>query len=269
MTGDAPWEIRNENAEIRNGTWVARGDVFVRIAICDDVPEDRQRLMDVLSRYLDMHRLLADIDCFESGEAFLSAFAPGKYQIVFMDIYMDKKGLTGMETAEQIRLADRDAAVILTTTSKSHGIEGYKLAVYYIVKPVEDAEFSHAMEKCREQIESFARTIDVISGRVTEQVRMRDILCAESQGRACVIRLHAGEIRANLSLDALCNMLGGFPFLRCHRSFVVNLVHTRDMRDNEFVLHNGQTVPISKSLKPATAKAFREYVRKRVLGKMV
>ena len=46
------------------------------------------------------------MDRFSSGEEFLGAFTAGKYDLIFLDIYMD--GITGMETASAtLRTRDR------------------------------------------------------------------------------------------------------------------------------------------------------------------
>ena len=44
----------------------------IRIAVCDDLKTERQKIILLLSSYLDQNNLYAEIDEFESGETFLS-----------------------------------------------------------------------------------------------------------------------------------------------------------------------------------------------------
>ena len=108
----------------------------MRIAICEDTQSDAKRLSETLSRYLDANGLDADVDYFTSGEDFIASFEPGLYQIIFMDIYMTKGGMTGMDAAEKVNALDKDAAIIFTTTSDEYILAGYSVAVFYIVKPI-------------------------------------------------------------------------------------------------------------------------------------
>lgn len=73
------------------------------------------------------------------------------------------------------------------------------------------------------------------------------------------------KIRSNLALEPLINKLGGFPFLRCHRSYIVNLIHISDMLDKDFVMEDGSRVPI-RAYQSASAKAFKEFVRAALRG---
>lgn len=239
----------------------------MRIAICEDASKDALHLNAALGRYLNANGLGADIERFESGEAFLAAFTPGKYQIVFMDIYMERGGMTGMQTAEKVHEADRDAAIIFTTNSDAFGIAGYRVAVYYILKPVRDAELARAMEKCRAQIERFARTIEIMSARKPVTIRLRDIYYIESQQRACVFVTSTGEIRSNMVFERLSETLDELPFVRCHRSFIVNLTHTADMLNKDFIIQGGYRVPISKTYQQQAQKAFKEFVRAELMNK--
>jgi len=245
----------------------------MRIAICEDIPEETSRLMEMIGRYLELNSLEAEVDHFESGEAFLPAFEPGKYQIIFMDIFMQKNGLTGIDVAEKVSRADREAAIIFVTTSKEFVLDGYRYAVFYITKPYDYERLAEAMDKCWIQIERYARTIEVIVDRYPRQIRLRDIYCIESLGRTCVFRTASHEFTAsNLIIDGLIERLGE-SFVMCHRSYIVNLLHVKEIvsekRDKIFVMENGGRVPISRTYLEISQKVFREFFWKRIQGDLV
>lgn len=74
----------------------------MNIAIVDDRKTDSDRLVGFIDTYAEQHRLQwGAMDRFSSGEEFLGAFTAGKYDLIFLDIYMD--GITGMETAVAFR----------------------------------------------------------------------------------------------------------------------------------------------------------------------
>ena len=241
----------------------------MRIAICEDLREDAMRLEGNVERFLKENHLSADIELFESGEDFLAAFSPGKYHIIFMDIFMKKGGITGMRAAEIAYSADPEAAIIFTTISTAHLYRGYSFAVFYIVKPVEYGKLAEGLNKCRTQIERHAKTMEIMVDRQLTQIRLRSIYCVESRGRACVFTFADGALRANMTISAVEEKLGGDPFVRCHNSFIVNMVHVDDMMEVDFLMRNGDAVPISKAFHALARKAFNEHIRRRVQGRTV
>ena len=76
----------------------------IKVAVCDDLEEDRQVLVNLLSEYTDKNNLYVKIQEFTSGEAFLASDT-SEYSLVFMDIFMD--GINGMETAKALIVRNR------------------------------------------------------------------------------------------------------------------------------------------------------------------
>ena len=69
----------------------------IKIAVCDDLAEDRENITRLLSEYTDKNNLYVKIEEFSSGEAFLSSDT-SVYSLVFMDIFMS--GMNGMDGEE-------------------------------------------------------------------------------------------------------------------------------------------------------------------------
>ncbi|MCL2605461.1 MAG: LytTR family DNA-binding domain-containing protein [Defluviitaleaceae bacterium] len=242
----------------------------MRIAICEDTPSDARSLNESLTRYLDVNKLAAEVDFFTGGEDFLSAFEPGKFQIIFMDIYMAKSGITGMDAAKEVNALDKDAAIIFTTTSDEYTLAGYGVAVFYILKPVEQKDMNQAMEKCRLQIERFAKTIEIVVNRMPIQIRLRDIYYIEIIIRNCVFSFAAGKKTTSaMNISDLMKKLGGSTFIQCHRSYVVNILHVRKMTKTEFIFKNGEKVPIGRKYRDAAQDAYRECFEKLIMGEVL
>ena len=63
----------------------------LRIAICDDRPEEREKLLCLLKQTL----ILTVSTQFGSSEELLEVFRPGDFDLLLMDIYMN--GMTGVK----------------------------------------------------------------------------------------------------------------------------------------------------------------------------
>ncbi|KAI4450264.1 hypothetical protein C823_004797 [Eubacterium plexicaudatum ASF492] len=81
-----------------------------RIAICDDIPEERERIRVVLKQGLDDCKMNAEIIEYESGAALLETWEEAKPDLLFLDIYMS--GPDGMETARRLREAGCKVIII-------------------------------------------------------------------------------------------------------------------------------------------------------------
>ena len=90
----------------------------MNIAIVDDLASDRLQLIGKLQTYMQQARIPFTLYEFDSGEAFLEAFSPGRFSIVFLDIYMG--GMTGMSVAHAIREQDFDCRLIFLTQSEEY-----------------------------------------------------------------------------------------------------------------------------------------------------
>jgi DNA-binding LytR/AlgR family response regulator len=212
----------------------------------------------MLGAYRDEQRIDLETQVFPNAEELLAAYEPGHFHILFLDIYMD--GMTGIDAAHQIRGMDEECALIFTTTSDSHAVEGFSLrAAHYLIKPVSYEAFCEAMERCSSRIREFARCVDIQDGRGTVRVRMRDIMYAEVFRNVCILHTTSGDIRARIAIDALEEALGGPPFLRCHRSFLVNLRRAEAISNGAFVLEGGGEALISKRLAAEARKSWRDF----------
>jgi CheY-like chemotaxis protein len=93
----------------------------LRIAVCEDDPDDAAFLDDLIEK----SGILSECHAFAGGEELLASFGAGRYDLIFMDIYME--GMQGIETVEAIRQTDRNVVIAFITSSLDHALEGFRL----------------------------------------------------------------------------------------------------------------------------------------------
>ncbi|MGD9560237.1 MAG: LytR/AlgR family response regulator transcription factor [Oscillospiraceae bacterium] len=238
----------------------------MRIAICEDRAEDRDRLVRLLNGWMAARQLSAEVRWFESGEHLLAQWEPGQYQILFMDIYLP--GRTGIKTVQKLREKDAGCAVILTTLSAEHGLDGFAVgAVHYLLKPVQAEALSEALERCQNVLQAHARYLEVSENRVPVRILLRDISHIEVMGNNCIIYTPARPVKVYATLEGLAQQLDETVFLRCHRSFVVNLQKVERLKNNEFVLQAGQgVVPVGRAWRAQARAGYDAYLAALVQG---
>ena len=103
----------------------------MRIAIVDDDIQMCEQLRTLLNEFLGDSSEISD---YRSGEEFLNAWETADFDLIILDIFMDK--LTGMDVARKIRERDSNVKIVFSTTSNEFASESYEVnACYYLRKP--------------------------------------------------------------------------------------------------------------------------------------
>ena len=217
----------------------------LQIAVCEDASADTARLVE----HIENSGVPSEVSCFESGEELLRSFRAERYDVIFMDIYMG--GETGVNVAEKIRKADKRVTLVFTTNSLDHTLESYRLkAVSYLEKPLLAEDVKEALELTLARRRARAAVAITMEGGRNAEVPLDGILFFEHQGHVVTVHTTAGVLRTHQAarLDEIEKRLPSPPFLRCHRSFIVNLNHVRriDKNTNSFTMMNGSRVDIQK-----------------------
>lgn len=147
----------------------------MRIAIVDDIKEERAVLYGWLSNQLSKRNIPGDFVEFESGEEFLAAAKKRPFTVVFLDIYMN--GANGIEIARELRMSDSDCFLIFTTTSTDHALEGFRVrALHYLVKPYNEKEISTLLDEILSRIPDSGKYIDVKVNGSNIQIPFKNII---------------------------------------------------------------------------------------------
>ena len=181
----------------------------IKIAVCDDLAEDRENITRLLSEYTDKNNLYVKIEEFSSGEAFLSSDT-SVYSLVFMDIFMS--GMNGMETAKKLISRNSRVQIVFGSTSTEFAAEAFDIeALHYMVKPVRKEKLFHILDRFFDSVYSL-RTVNVKVGRLEESIYISDILYAEADGKRAKIHTKKGVIDASMSMADLEEVLPANEF---------------------------------------------------------
>ena len=217
----------------------------LQVAICEDNQKDLAALRDMIEKT----DISAACFCFDSGEAFLESFCALKYDLIFMDIYM--KGARGLETVAAIRSLDETAVIAFVTSSPDHTRESYKLgALKYLDKPVTEKEVLNAMELALAQRNSRQTVTLAAAGGASVNILLDTVVYFEQQQHVIEIHTVSGVIKTSqgIKMNELEKRLPSPPFLRCHRSYLVNLdyIQRADREANCFYMKSGDRVDIRR-----------------------
>ena len=216
----------------------------MRIAICDDNASDRARLCGYIKDYLARHNYTAEVVAFPDGESLLKAFFVCPFDLMFIDIFMT--GMSGLEMAGNIRRIDPYCKIMFVTTSKDYMAESHMVQTSgYVVKPFTREKMDASMTIFYNEFQKSSRMIVVPVGREgSVWIPVASIEYVEVFDKSSHFHMHDSVIETTLTLSDAENKLGGEPFLRCHRSYIINMNHVRDIGDTSYLMKNGDSVPM-------------------------
>jgi len=231
----------------------------MKIAIVDDVEYERLKIKRDLIKELAERKITAEIVEFESGETFMEAFVPGAFFAVFLDIYM--RGMSGIDVGESLYQNDPDCKIIFLTGSEDYIRESYSVhATYYLVKPYELNQLQQALDF------SFPKPKpeDILAVRSRDgmtAIPRGDIFYVEAQGRYSYIHATGQCVECLDSFTEVVRPLeNDRRFFVCCRGVMVNLGKISAQKENDFIMTNGQTVPISRRIKSEALRAFQAFI---------
>lgn len=219
------------------------------IAICEDDKEEAQKLISIINEC----NAAAKTVLFKSGEDFFEEYCYGKYDLIFMDIYMS--GISGIDAVRRIREIDEDIPVAFTTSSTEHALESYRLdALKYIEKPVKPKAVSEALTLAL--LKKKGRpNLQIITNGKPVLIPFSSILYIEQKAHYLNFFLVGNRmLQIKGKLDTLESQFVSQPFFRCHKSYLVNLAFITGIDKELMVFHmkEGANVHIRReSLKNA------------------
>ena len=228
------------------------------LMVCDDLKEDRAALLRMLRDYAARRAIDLRTEAAGSGGELLELWRPGRWDVVFLDIYMP--GISGVETARVLREQDRSCSLVFATTSEIHGMEGYRLSASgYLLKPFGQQDVDSVMDWVVEEHSAAVRSLRLWVDWDETEVLLGDILYIEVQMHISLVHTLGSVFRTNRGLDSLEQEIADRRFLRCHRSYLVNLEHVRSLDDRDFLMDNGDRVPVSRQNLPRIRNEYIEW----------
>ena len=234
----------------------------LRILVCDDELMARKRVLRLLG---ELGGVEATIEC-ESGEQVLARLREDEVDIAILDVNMP--GMSGIDTV--LAMPEERPYVVFLTAHPEHAVKAFEVgAVDYVLKPVDDARLSKAIERARTFLDHGARTeADATQAQNKSSAKLTKLAIATHDGAALVsptdvthatfdgslVSVHTSS-RTILTDDTLQDLetkldpVGTFE--RVHRRAILNLDHVERLESVDSggyvaCLSTGKRVDVSR-----------------------
>lgn len=227
---------------------------MISVLIVDDEPLARENLRILLQKE-------ADIDIVgECGNAVEAIGMVHKLHpdVLFLDIQMPR--ISGLEMVSMLDPAERPWIVFLTAFDE-FAVQAFEEHAFdYLLKPVEASRLNKTLMRLRH--DRHGQDVSVLPDSQQDLkcipcsglsriwlLQMEEVVFVSSRLSGVYVTSQEGkEGFTELTLRTLENRT---PLVRCHRQFLVNMIHLKEIRleDNgqaELLLSGGHTVPVSR-----------------------
>lgn len=237
----------------------------MRIAYCEDEAAQAGLVRAMIGEWADRRQEPVEVVLFESAEEFLFKNEEFPYDAVFLDIAMRR--MNGVELAHAIRKKDKKLPIAFLTADSAFAIEGYEVrAVRYLLKPITADKLDSLLdellaERHRGMEDNISITIS--ENGATKRIAEGSICYMEVLGHYTHLHLaDAPTIRIKESLAAVvADIHRKEQFVKCHRSYVVNLSYVEKITRTDCTLSDNTILPVSRSAYQLLNERFIQYYR--------
>ena len=217
---------------------------MIRIAICEDEKETQSLIENYLHNILKNINIEYEIQKYSLGEELLESNLK-EIDILLLDIQMGQ--INGMDTARKIREVDNKMEIIFITSLIDYVQDGYEVRAYrYLLKPIELEELKKHVLTCIKEIKNKNNYILIKNKSNTYKIQSNEIKYIEVQKKNMLIHTINKTFDVRYSLEKIEKDLKLDKFVRCHKSFLVNLSYVENIKLNTAILESGEEVPVSR-----------------------
>ncbi|SCH86085.1 Sensory transduction protein lytR [uncultured Clostridium sp.] len=222
----------------------------MNIAICEDNNEEFNIINKYIENWSKEKNIEVKVDKYRSAESFLFEWIDyDKYDLIFLDIKM--KYISGIELSNLIREKNKIVDIVFTTGIFEHALHGYSVnAMQYLLKPIGQNDIHLCLDKVLEKLNytnKLSKFIIIKTSKNCIRLNYDEIYYFEMFSPNITIHTIKEEIVIRKTISEVEDDLRDNLFIRCHRSYIVNLRYVKSISKNTIILENGVSIPVSRN----------------------
>ncbi len=197
----------------------------MRVAVCDD----DFVFLEMMEKRLEKYE--CEVDRFSDARSLSDAGEA--YDIAFLDIELSG-GELGFDAVRHLKIRNENCIIVFFTNYSQYAVEGYEYGAFrYILKNEPEALIEKRIE---EVFNEFKRRHKILQGSYKGKafaVGVDEIYYFEIFNHVLKIHTRRGEFELYKQIKDIYSDLREFDFVRCHRSYVVNLKYVVGVKDGK------------------------------------
>lgn len=232
----------------------------IGIVICDDEKVIHEEVEKLLNEYDNKDNFQYIIyNCFSALE--LLALSEN-YNIVLLDIDMPE--VDGIQAAQELYRRGEEKHIIMLTSKRERFKDAFKIgATRFVTKPIEKAEFYEALDNAFLSLIGYKMIKLNYSGNECF-LQQRELQVIESHRDYLKLYSKDKIFESNKSLKSILDELDERIFISVHRSYIISLLHVRDVQRDYIRMDNGKKIPVSRRKNKEVIQKIIDFERVRI-----
>jgi len=230
----------------------------MKIVICEDDDVFSEQLVKYINEWAKAKEIFVETFTYITAERFLYEWEDSEdYDIIFLDIKMGK--MSGMDLAKFVRKTNTDIPIVFTTSTKEYVLKGYSVAaMQYLLKPIKKEDCFDCLSKVFQsnRIKKYYLLNDI---EKTVKIPSTEIISISMFSHTATMVTTTKKYEFRKTISQILEELDDKLFVKCHKSFIINIRHIESFSKKYVTMSNGEEIPLSKDIADKINDMFVKY----------
>lgn len=224
---------------------------MISILICDDDRIFALRLKASVEALLEEKRTAGKVSVFNSAEE-IGGETLANCDAAFLDIDFVGKEYNGLDIARRIRSLRNDAVIVFVTNFVEYAPAGYEVRAFrYLLKDELTKKLDECIDRVLQQLRAEKSDIKIQVEGEQISLPVRNLVYMESMGHTLIFHALCKGYEPDRTytcygtIRKMEEALSERGFLRCQKSYLVNMAHIKKLNSTQVLLSNGVPLPVS------------------------
>lgn len=221
-------------------------DKMLKICLCDDNKVHIQKITSIIHNELTSRNISYSLREYTSLDKLNEILDKNnfRFDLVLLDIDFGQE--TSIPIAKKINQVSPGSYIIYVSNYLSYVKDIFETDfIYYILKDELEERFPYALDKTLSYLQKYPK-LKIQKKNKMFILNQDEIMYFERDLRVTHIVCKNQRLTITERLDDLISRLDNKHFVRCHRSYIINIRYLQEYSYNSLVMKNDYTIPVSR-----------------------
>lgn len=235
------------------------------IGICDDEAIHRQHIRKLCEDYFAQNSLAYKLVEFASGEEVLD-YQGGHLHLLFLDVEMGE--INGIDVLRTLEDSDNIWRIVFISNHEEAVWDAFSIkTLEFARKPVEYRQIEKWISvTIRENKENVL--LEYLVGTEKRYKTLAEIFCLEAAGNYTYLHGKNEKELVNDNLKQWQGRMEELPFVRVHKSYVINMQHVQRWESDKVTLVNKVELAIGRRFAKEAKEKYLRFVKSQAMKRM-
>jgi DNA-binding LytR/AlgR family response regulator len=236
-----------------------------KIAICDDDTNDLIMIFTALTKLLKEQNIEYNIKKYLNYSGLINSLTDLDYDFILLDIDFNSQTTNGIDIAKKINSINYSTKIIFISNNKDYLLDAYAAKhEYFILKSNLENTLATAVDRVINDNQHEIYFTEKKKKSI-HKVALSKIAYLEKDLRILsfiYVDYDKKPYSTNIKFSDLPSSLLEADFVRCHRSYMVNMNYIKDINKLEISMYNNKKLPIGKKFQNQFLLDYSSYLNK-------